>query len=117
VAAATVAHLARSDYIGVDDPTAAAGTGPRRRPLAVYPNPYRAGAGAALTFDGVSSPATVAVYDLAGRRVARWEVPAGRDRTTWRPGDAGASPAPGIYLYRVAGRDQREAGKVVLLAP
>ncbi|UCH78777.1 MAG: M28 family peptidase [Candidatus Coatesbacteria bacterium] len=117
VAAATVAHLVRSDYIGVDDPTAAAGTKPRRRPLAVYPNPYRPGSGAALTFDGVSSPATVAVYDLAGRRVAGWEVPAGRDRTTWRPGDAGVSPAPGVYFYRVAGRDQREAGKVVLLGP
>lgn len=117
VAAAVVAHLARSDYIGVNDPSTAAGTKPRRRPLAVYPNPYRPAAGAALTFDGVSSPATVAVYDLAGRRVAYWEVAAGLDRTTWRPGDAGASLAPGIYLYRLAGRDQRETGKFVLLGP
>ncbi|MGD8717960.1 MAG: M28 family peptidase [Candidatus Zixiibacteriota bacterium] len=115
-AAAVVGHLARSDYIGVEDPPTTADTAPRvARPFAVYPNPFRYAAAAGLTFTGVSSPATVAVYDVAGRRIASCEVPAGAEDFRWRPARPGGEPlGPGVYIYRVSGRDQLEVGKVVV---
>ncbi|HUU55830.1 MAG TPA: T9SS type A sorting domain-containing protein, partial [bacterium] len=58
------------------------------------------------------SPATVEIYDLAGRRVAREEVAAGCDECVWRPG--GEALSPGVYLYWVEGREQEETGKIVI---
>jgi hypothetical protein len=57
----------------------------------------------------------VEIYDLAGRRVAWEEVAAPSDECVWRPAGAeGESLAPGVYLYRVEGRGQKKAGKVVI---
>ncbi|NIT35823.1 MAG: hypothetical protein GTN49_04880, partial [candidate division Zixibacteria bacterium] len=54
-------------------------------------------------------------YDLAGRRVAREQVAVGCDECVWRPAGAeGESLAPGVYIYRVEGREQQKAGKVVI---
>lgn len=117
-AAATVGHLSRSAYIGVGDDAAAAGVKPRKRPWRVYPNPFVYGMATGITFDGISAPAAVAVYDVAGRKVASADVAAGVERFVWRPGRRDGSPlAPGVYLYRVAGEGQREAGKLVVAGP
>jgi hypothetical protein len=68
-----------------------------------------------VSFVGVKSPATVEIYDLAGRRVAREEVAAGCDECVWRPATPeGGTLAPGVYLYRVEGQEQKEAGKIVI---
>ncbi len=68
-----------------------------------------------MSFVGVKSPATVEIYDLAGRRVGREEVAAGRDECVWTPATAeGETLAPGVYLYRVDGQEQKEAGKIVV---
>jgi photosystem II stability/assembly factor-like uncharacterized protein len=115
-AAATVGHLARSEYIGVRDPAVAARDEPRtRRPFRVFPNPYNYASGAGITFDGISSPATVTVFDVAGRKVGRSGVAAGRESFVWRPGHDGRPLAPGLYIYRVAGNDQLEVGKLVVI--
>jgi photosystem II stability/assembly factor-like uncharacterized protein len=117
-AAATVAHLARSDYIGVGDDAVATGSKPRRRPWAVFPNPFTYGSAAGVTFDGVSAPATVSVYDVAGRKVAGLDVAAGVERFVWRPGRRDGGPlAPGVYVYRVLGEGQRKVGKLVVCRP
>jgi hypothetical protein len=65
-----------------------------------------------VNFVGIKPPATVEIYDLAGRRVAREEVAAGRDAWEWNA--AGGGRAPGVYLYRVEGQEQKKAGKLVI---
>ncbi len=87
-----------------------------KRPFAVYPNPYcYATSTGGVSFVGVKAPATVEIYDLAGRRVGREEVAAGRDECVWRPAGPGdGALAPGVYLYRVNGQEQRKAGKIVV---
>ncbi len=115
-AAAAVGHLARSEYIGVPDPSFAATEDPRpRRPFRVFPNPYNYSSGAGVTFDGISSPATVTVFDVAGRKVACGGVAAGREDFVWQPARDGWPLAPGLYIYRVAGNDQLEVGKLVII--
>lgn len=113
-AAATAGHLARSGYIGVGEDAVAEGTKPRKRPWAVYPNPFAYGSAAGITFDGVSAPAALTVYDVAGRKVASVAVAAGVERFVWRPGRDGAPLAPGVYVYRVLGEGQRKVGKLVV---
>jgi len=114
--AAAFAHLAGFDDTGVEEPKVPGAAVPFTRPFAVYPNPYCfATATGGVNFVGIKSPATVEVYDLAGRRVAAAEVPAGRDECVWRPAaPEGETLAPGVYIYRVEGRGQRKAGKIVI---
>ena len=114
--AAMLAHLAGvGDYLFEPEPPGYAAA-PRVRPFAVYPNPYcYATSAGGVNFVGIKSPATVEIYDLAGRRVAREEVTAGRDECVWRPATPeGETLAPGVYLYRVDGQEQKKAGKIVV---
>jgi photosystem II stability/assembly factor-like uncharacterized protein len=114
--AATLAHLAGVAGTFPEPPPPGGGAVPFVRPFAVYPNPFcYATSTGGVNFVGVRSPATVEIYDLAGRRVARREVSAGRDAYVWRPARVGGEPlSPGVYLYRVEGQRQREAGKLVV---
>jgi photosystem II stability/assembly factor-like uncharacterized protein len=114
--AATLAHLAGVAGTFPDPPPPGTGAVPFARPFAVYPNPYcYATCAGGVSFVGVKSPATVEIYDLAGRRVAREEVAAGCDECVWRPATPeGGTLAPGVYLYRVEGQEQKEAGKIVI---
>ncbi|UCH78091.1 MAG: T9SS type A sorting domain-containing protein, partial [Candidatus Coatesbacteria bacterium] len=111
--AATLAHLAGVAGHLPDPPGPGGVAVPRARPFAVYPNPYRYGIiTSGVHFVGLQTPATVELYDLAGRRLAREEIAAGADEFVWRP--TASAVAPGVYLYRVEGEDQEETGKVVL---
>ena len=114
--AATLAHLAGVAGTFPEPPPPGTGAVPFARPFAVYPNPYSfATSTGGVSFVGVKSPATVEIYDLAGRRVGREEVAAGRDECAWRPATPeGETLAPGVYLYRVEGQEQKEAGKIVV---
>jgi photosystem II stability/assembly factor-like uncharacterized protein len=113
--AATLAHLAGVAGTFPDPPPPDAPAAKFARPFAVYPNPYcYATSTGGVMFAGVASPATVEIYDLAGRRVAREDVAAGRDSCVWTPADDGGVLAPGVYLYRVDGREQRKSGKIVI---
>ncbi|NIT35825.1 MAG: M28 family peptidase [candidate division Zixibacteria bacterium] len=114
--AAVFAHLAGFDDTGIEEPGPGVAAVPFSRPFAVYPNPYcYATAAGGVNFVGIKSPATVEVYDLAGRRVAREQVAVGCDECLWRPaGRNGEALAPGVYLYRVEGREQKKAGKIVI---
>jgi hypothetical protein len=74
---------------------------------APYPNPPRAEA-TQLHFDLASaSRVEVAVFDVAGRRVAslaHGDLAAGRHRLAWEPRDASGRPlAPGVYFIRMTG--------------
>ena len=114
--AAMLAHLAGlGDYLFEPEPPGYA-VAPRVRPFSVYPNPYcYATSAGGINFVGVKAPATVEIYDLAGRRVAREEVAAGRDECVWRPATPeGETLAPGVYLYRLEGQEQEKAGKIVI---
>ncbi len=114
--AAMLAHLAGvGDYLFEPTPAGTASV-PFARPFAVYPNPfcYTTSSGG-VNFVGLKAPARVEIYDLAGRRVAREEVAAGRDACVWRPARVGGEAlSPGVYLYRVEGQEQEETGKVVV---
>jgi hypothetical protein len=115
--AAMAAHLAGVAGTFPDPPGPGAATEPFARPFAVYPNPYcYASADSAVAFVGLKTPAQVEIYDLAGRRVARWDVAAGADEYSWRPATAGGGAlAAGIYLYHVSGDGQEETGKIAVL--
>jgi len=114
--AAMFAHLAGFDDTGIEEPRPGVAAVPFARPFAVYPNPYcYATAAGGVNFVGIKAPATVEIYDLAGRRVAREEVAAGRDACVWRPATPeGGTLAPGVYLYRLDGQEQEKAGKIVI---
>jgi photosystem II stability/assembly factor-like uncharacterized protein len=114
--AATLAHLAGVAGTFPEPPPPGGGAVPFVRPFGVYPNPFcYATSTGGVNFVGLKAPATVEIYDLAGRRVARGEVSAGRDAYVWRPARVGGEPlSPGVYLYRVEGQGQWEAGKVVV---
>jgi photosystem II stability/assembly factor-like uncharacterized protein len=114
--AAMFAHLAGVSDVGVNEPRPGGASVPFVRPFAVYPNPYCYATGAGgVNFIGLKAPARVEIYDLAGRRVAREEVAAGRDACVWGPaGIGGEALSPGVYLYRVEGQGQEEAGKLVI---
>jgi hypothetical protein len=114
--AAMLAHLAGvGDYLFEPTPAGTASV-PFARPFAVYPNPYcYATCAGGVNFVGLKTPAKVEIYDLAGRRVAREEVPAGCDACVWRPARVGGEAlSPGVYLYRVEGQEQKEEGKIVM---
>jgi len=85
---------------GVDD-----GASPRAFGLDASPNPSRGRVVLALANPApVALDARVAVYDLAGREVARLysgSVPHGRTQVSWDgQGVGGAAVAPGLYLVR-----------------
>jgi photosystem II stability/assembly factor-like uncharacterized protein len=111
--AAALAHLAGVAGTFPDPPGAGGGAVPFSRAFAVYPNPYCfATAAGGVNFVGVKSPATVQIYDLAGRRVASAAVASPSDEFVWRPG--GEALSPGVYLYWVQGQEQEETGKIVI---
>lgn len=77
----------------------------------VYPNPYKPSVvgTVGVTFDRVPSDAAIAVYDLAGGKVAAGAPNSGG---VWK---WDAAVASGVYLY-VAERDgERRAGKVAVV--
>lgn len=90
------------------DPTdVASGIPVTTRLLAPYPNPPR-DAMATLRFDlANASTVELAVFDVAGRRVAsltRADYPAGRHRLAWDVRDTTGRPlAPGVYFVRMSG--------------
>ncbi len=114
--AAMFAHLAAFDDTGVNEPRPGGAAVPFARPFSVYPNPFcYATSTGGVNFVGVRSPATVEIYDLAGRRVGREEVAVPCDECVWRPARVGGEAlSPGVYLYRVEGQGQRKAGKIVI---
>ena len=79
------------------------GSAPLSFRLATAPNPARGATTVELAIPaGEVSPATVAVHDVSGRRVATvWEgaIPAGVTRFPWSQVDASGQPLPpGVYL-------------------
>jgi Zn-dependent M28 family amino/carboxypeptidase len=115
--AATLGHLARATSTGVEGPPTERRGVPQSRPVVrVYPNPFYLGATAnGVRFEGLATPATISVYDISGRRVAAWTVAAGCDSSLWTPAASGGETlAPGVYLYRVEGQEQRKSGKIVV---
>ena len=97
-------------------PTGAPGA-PSLVSLDAWPNPFNPRT--RVRFDLPAAQAvTVAVHDLAGRRVRtlhRGPLPAGAQRFTWdgQRQDGGRAPA-GVYLVTVRGQGWREAVKVTL---
>lgn len=91
------------------------------RPVALLPprpNPFNPVVRIAFVLEQAQA-VTLAVYDLAGRRVAtlaNGPLPAGRQELIWRgTGDDGSPAASGSYLLRIdgeRGRDQRRVSLV-----
>jgi hypothetical protein len=79
---------------------------------APYPNPARGPV--AFTFElAAPGPATLAVYDLLGRRVAvvtDEELPAGAHRAVWE-----APVAAGVYVARLSSADGQEARRFTVV--
>ena len=83
------------------------------------PNPFRSQTQLELSVPS-TGPARVAVFDLAGRRVATLlqadALGAGRHRVTWDGRDASGRPvAPGVYFARAATVDGEASRKITLV--
>jgi len=104
--------------------TAAAGTGvsetvPGGARLArCYPNPFNPATTILLELPAAAS-LRLTIHDVQGRRLATLvdgRLAAGRHALDWAGTDGDGRPlAAGVYLYRLAVGDHREAGKLVLL--
>jgi hypothetical protein len=83
------------------------------------PNPF--GTETSIRFDVPSGggPATVAIFDVNGRRVAtlaEGEQPAGRHTLTWKGRDTqGQKVSAGVYFVRLESATVRETKKITLL--
>jgi hypothetical protein len=100
--------------------TAAEPEAPAGEPLALDvtgPNPFREGTRLALTL-GASAPASVAVYDALGRRVALLEegvLPAGRHTLAWDGTDGAGRPLPsGLYVVQAVAGERHAALRLTL---
>ncbi len=114
-ATGTVAHLARVyGLAGVPQPAPPAGGAGA---FAVYPNPFKAGAGPGyVRFDGLAGVCTVEVYDLSGHRIFFYEHTARHPYYDWPVvSDNGEAVASGVYFYRVTGDDMEESGKLAVI--
>ena len=114
-ATGTVAHLGRviprPGEIARPAPDAG---GP---PFAVYPNPYKAGAGPGyVRFDGLEGICTIDIYDLSGHRIFSQYHCAEVPYYDWHAvSDNGEAAASGVYVYRVTGADMDESGRVAII--
>jgi len=107
--------------IAMREPDAAAGGGPYDRgAFLAAPSPNPLSAATALRF-GLTAPGSVrlAVYDVAGRRVALLHDGyrgAGEHTLIWNGrDDAGRRVSPGVYLARLEAGEFSTAAKVVVL--
>jgi hypothetical protein len=127
VGTGSITEAAVDDFTIYDVATAAAtgGFAVADEPLAfglgeAFPNPFRAGQ--AATWDFVAprgGPASIDVFDVAGRRVATLidgPVAAGPHRATWdgRSSDGRSMPA-GVYFVRLKTAEGSRSGRVLLL--
>jgi hypothetical protein len=84
------------------------------------PNPARVGTGVTLSYSlpRASSSAELAVFSLAGRRVAtlvHGALPAGPGSVRWDGHDSdGRAVSAGIYFARLTSEDGAVSGKIVL---
>jgi hypothetical protein len=83
---------------------------------AVYPNPFRPGAGEVLGVAGIpDEPAVFSVFDLGGALVHRYDS-RGRDDFAWNGRSTDGSPAPsGIYMLMIQGEGGMEMFKFTLV--
>jgi hypothetical protein len=87
---------------------------------AARPNPFRLGDKVTLAFTLPSTgPASVRVFDVAGRRVATLldaTLGAGSHRTTWDGRDDDGAPAPsGVYFVALRTRDGEASRRTLLV--
>jgi hypothetical protein len=84
------------------------------------PNPAPRGATTIAFQLPAAGRVTLALYDVAGRRVARLvdgELPAGAHQATWDgKDDSGRAVPAGVYFYDLAQGGQRTAKRMVVLA-
>lgn len=85
---------------------------------ACFPNPARDSVSFAFSL-AQASPVELAVYDLAGRRVALvvdGELSAGRHEYLWSGGtESGGALESGVYFYSLSTPDHRESRRLVIL--
>ena len=100
--------------VGVDDPGL-----PRGFRLTSAPNPMRASAAIEFTHPlAATAPARIAVFDLAGREVARLvdrEVGAGVTRVVWDGRVATGTAPAGVYMIRAEIGSVRLSRRIVVV--
>lgn len=85
----------------------------------IAPNPFRGAVAFVIDVPQGAGAVSVAVYDLAGRRVrtlADGSLPAGRHTLSWNGRtDAGDPIAPGVYLVRLIGAGRTFTRRVTMI--
>ena len=83
-----------------------------------FPNPFNSGTDIGFWLP-TGQPASLAIYDLAGQKVAdlaRGRQDQGRHQVRWDGRDGGGRPvASGVYFYRLRAGDHRIARKLALV--
>ncbi len=84
---------------------------PENQSIAAYPNPFNATV--ALSVEA-NTESVISIYDLDGRRVAKLNVPGGKNTVYWNGTGSNSEGLPaGIYLARLSGSNK--VAKLVLL--
>ncbi|MFH1415550.1 MAG: T9SS type A sorting domain-containing protein [Elusimicrobiota bacterium] len=72
-----------------------------------YPNPYKPGSGGLydadyITFGGLTSRASIEIYNIAGEKVAEIEKDSLIDKLVWEPkSSSGKDLASGVYIFYI----------------
>lgn len=102
---------ARTRYVSLET------MGSSVKELLVYPNPWRPGTQQDLTFAGLPSGTTIAIYDITLRFLKELTVEHGAASVNWSgEGNDGKRVGSGIYIFRATGPDgQVKEGKFAVI--
>lgn len=80
-----------------------------------YPNPFRIGSGAGVTFNRLSGGEIIRIYTVSGELVYSYSNPAGTGSWLWDVrNSAGSGITPGVYLYLISLGADRRTGKLAI---
>ncbi len=80
---------------------------PRMAELRAFPNPFTD----RLWLESDGTEGELQVFDVLGRAVGVWQIPAGSERFAW---DSPGSLVPGLYLFHIRFRDGRSSSVTAL---
>jgi hypothetical protein len=80
--------------------------------LRVFPNPFKPYIGhTVVNFEGLTSSATIRIYDIKGRLVEEIAETNGDGLATWKP-----EAASGVYIYSVTNpQGAKKTGKIAII--
>jgi hypothetical protein len=84
--------------------------------ILVYPNPFKLGSSAGITFSGLAGNERIDLFTIAGESVLSYQVQGFANWTWYAKNTAGNTVARGIYLYLIRNNSgQKRLGKIAIV--